>query len=462
VTEKVNIARAAPRIGKETPEDSNFRKLFFLVYIGKRRDRCMLIRQFFSYRYRFLLYLFLITALHTLTFCMAQNPGEFFHVSFSHTFRLALVIVLYGSVVLMSLFNQFFTRKFGMKNLLLGGFLFYFWGLILFFISQFSRGSVMLTDSLLILGMVACGIAFSSVFIALITYIIIEIPRYMGVTITAMFAFANIGVMLASLVTNFFDSWQGEMFFLIFVESLILFSVIYIGEYFVDPPFPKHLVHLRKSTLIWKELHTRFFLFVLLIIFYGICETTMILWGEKFLNFFFDPKVASGLISIFWIFLIVGQFLILVPLYFFAARNVFFFLVFLLILVLISFPVQDDWIGFVSRLALGGIACSACSPILLAMLEEELKEVQKCEHFRLRILPSMELGIAWIIVGYIFGVGIVAFAAETKKELTQAIVEHQFVFAIVCASFMLLIAIYLSYSLHRKKKTKKLVNLDEM
>ncbi len=422
----------------------------------------MWIEKIFSFRHRIVLSMFLFAILHAITFCMAQNLSDFFFTSFSRTFHVSLVVILYGSVVLMSLFNQFFTRKYGVKNLLISGFLFYFWGLVLLFISQFFRGSLIVADSFLILGMVACGIAFAVVFIALITYVIIEIPRFLGLALTALFAFTNIGVMLASIVAKFFDSWQEQMFFLILVESLVIFSIIFIREYFFSPPYPKHLIHLGKSTLIWRELHYRFFLFFLLIIFYGICENTMILWGEKFLDFFFEPKVSGGVVSIFWIFLIVGQFLILAPLYFFAARNVFFFLVFLLILVLISFPAQEDWTGFVSRLALGGIACSAISPILFSMMEEELKELQESSRFQLKILPYMEMGIAWMIIGYVIGVGMVAFAVETKNPLSKTIVQHQFVYALICAALMLLITIYLSSSLHRKRKKKKWINLDEI
>ncbi len=422
----------------------------------------MWLQRFFSHRSRMMLSLFIISTIHMVAFGMAQYPSGFFITNISHKMHLSLMALLDVSVIIMALYNQKLTRKFGVKKVLLGGLGFYFLGLVLFFISQFSSGSIVFASFFLILGMIVCGIAFSTAFIALVTYLVLGSPKSLEMSITALFAFVNIGAMLSPLVMHYLTSWDAQTFFLIFVESLILFSIIFIYEYFVDPSFPAHLQKFRRPTLIWRELHYRFFLFVVMIMLYSICESTLNVWGAKFLGFFLHPGTVSWMVAIFWLFLIIGQFLMLIPLYFFATRGVFFFLLFLLVLVLISLPVQTEWVGFVSRLALGGVACSAVSPILISMLEEELREVQHTSYFHLRILPYFEMGIAWIIMGYFASNGMIALASEMIILPTKEVVQQQFVYAMIAAILMLPITIFLSISLHRKRKKRKILNLDEI
>ena len=52
---------------------------------------------------------------------------------------------------------------------------------------------------------------------------------------------------------------------------------------FLNPIVPKYLVHLRRGTLIWKELHYRMGLFVLAMVFYGIVESAFSIWGSFYL-----------------------------------------------------------------------------------------------------------------------------------------------------------------------------------
>ena len=312
-----------------------------------------------------------------------------------------------------------------------------------------------LTYTCLAIGMFFLGAAFSSVFIGLVTYLIIETPRHLSISVTILFAFMNLGAMLSAFFLDLFNTWLSGRLFLITMEVLILLSIVYILVFFFEPKFPKHLKNLKKSTSLWREMHYRLILFIIVIILYGICENTYNLWGDKFLHFFLTPHVANDTISIFWLFMIIGQILTLIPLYFTSARNVFYFLIFLMIISLFTFPFQTKLPGFIAMLALGGCACSACFPILLSLMEDEFKAIEKTSTSHIRILPYLESGLAWLIIGYIIGTGIVTMKIQFDQNPTMSTVSSNFFLAILYAVIILIITYYLSITFQKKKRKQK-------
>ncbi len=410
-------------------------------------------KYFFSYRNIIILGLFLIACLHAIAFGFVQYPGNFLTSAVSQFYHKLLLYVLYGSVIITGLLNQKLTRRIGLKKLMILGLYLYFFGIIFFHLPHFMSEFNMIYSSLII-GMLFLGIAFSFVFVGLATYLIIEVPFHVGVGITILFAFMNLGAMLSTIFLTLFADWESGSRFALTMEVLILLSIVFIQFVLIDPPFPKHLTHLRKGTLIWKEMHYRLALFILAIILYGICENTFNLWGEKFLNFFLEPNVVHETISIFWLFMIIGQILMLIPLFFVSARNVLYFLGFLMILALFAFPFQRMLPGFIAMLTLGGIACSAVFPILLSMLEEELKEIKSEVDYRLKVLPYLETGIAWMMMGYIFGTGLITIKVESTVKNTIESVSSNFFIAIIFAIAMILISYFLSTSFKLKIKNK--------
>lgn len=414
----------------------------------------MKIEPFFSFRYLMILSLFFISGLHAVAFGIVQYPSNFLTSNIPENFHLGLLAILYGSVIVTAILSQILTRSLGLKRVLMLGLFLYFLGLLLFFIPQWILGDFLFTYTFLSLGMLFLGIAFSTVFIGLVTYLILEVPRHLGTAVIILFAFMNLGAMLSSIFLNIFSSGRSESGFLGVMEGLILLSILFIYKYFFNPVFPQHLLHLRKGTRLWKEMHYRLLLYIAVIILYGFCENTFNLWGGKFMGFFLEERLVNNAISVFWLFMIVGQILMLIPLYFVSARNVFYFLVFLIILALFSFPFQTNLGGFIAMLVLGGTACSACFPILLAMMEEEIKEMRGSVDSRLKILPYLEMAIAWMIIGYIIGTGTITFRVEMKSDITEAVATHNFFGAIVYAVLMLLITYYLSLTFHKKSKQK--------
>jgi hypothetical protein len=201
-------------------------------------------------------------------------------------------------------------------------------------------------------------------------------------------------------------------------------------------------------------MHYRLGLFIIAIILYGICENTFNLWGEKLLHYFLSPDLINETISFFWLFMIVGQIIILIPLYFLSARNVFYFLVFLIILALFAFPFQTKYQGFLAMLTLAGSACAACFPILLAMMEEEIKEAKGEDEYHIKVLPFMEIGISWMMIGYIIGTGYITLKVEAVEKPSIETITNNFFIAIICAIVMFVIAYFLSSTFQLKLKRK--------
>jgi MFS family permease len=408
------------------------------------------IKSFFSHRNLVILSLFAISCLHAIAFGFVQYPSNFLTAHVSRTFHTGLIIVLYSTALIMALFYRWYTRRWGIKSSLIIGLILYFFGLIFLQTPQYYFDIFLIDYICLAIGMIFLGTAFSMVFIGLITYLTIEIPKNLGMSIIILFAFMNLGAMLSSILLNLFTSWNAGLYLLLVLECLIVISILYIHFYLSSPIIPEYLYQ-KKSHDLWKKMGYRLFLFILTIVLYGICENTFNLYGEQFLTFFLEPKVIHNTISIFWLFMILGQILMLFPLYFISARNIYYFLIFLMIVALLAFPFQTNLPGFLIILALGGTACAAIFPILLAMLEEEIKEIDIFTTYK-NILPYLEMSTAWMIIGYLIGTGLVTIRSSLQISFTFKETEQHFFIAIGYAVIMLVIAIYLFLSFKPQKR----------
>jgi hypothetical protein len=355
----------------------------------------------FSIRFLITLSLFLIGSLHTLIFAISQLPENFLLGQHSHALTIACKIILYTCAVGVAFFHQTLCSKFGLRKTLYLGLLCNLFGLIILLLNQFldSKGIFFL----IILDMVFFGLAITSVINALVTYIIIEFPKKVGIGIVTLFAFLNLGAMLAPVMLEFFQRLGLAGYVFPFLIALLLFSLWFVHTYFFEPPMPPHMVYLKKGDVLWKELHYRLGLYVIAIIAYGLTESTFNLWGYERIQEVLGSSVANETISIFWLFLIIGQISLLFPLYFFPAKRVFYCLVLLIMSAGYYFSFQNTLFGFISGLAAAGFGCSAVFPILLSMMEKEILPFAHGTH----LLFYIEKVIAVMIGGYFFGVGII-------------------------------------------------------
>jgi len=297
----------------------------------------------------------------------------------------------------------------------MGGLLLNFLGIALLWLNQSLGGIV----PLVFVNVLCFGFALTSVISALITFIIIKFPKRTGSGITALFAVLNGGIMLAPLLVSFFDGLQVKEAMYPFLMVCTISAILHVDRKMYDPPFPTHLEHLRRGSLIWKELHYRLALFFTALVAYGMVETDFSMWGFLHLEQWTDESQAMESISVFYLFLIVGQILLLVPLYLYSPRKIFYGLICLSGVSLYLLFEQKALFGIVACLALGGIGCSAIFPILISMMEKELDHVAH-NH----ILPYIETGVSFLVGAYILGNAINDIWIQLLKEAGSPLTFH--------------------------------------
>lgn len=352
--------------------------------------------------------LFMIGAIHTLIFAVFEFPSNFL-LGQAQVYTFYCKLLLYVVTVATSFGHQAICRNLGLKKALIIGLVLNAVGLATLWVNKYMGGLI----SLIFLDMIFFGAALPSVINALITYIIIEIPKNVGMGIISLFAAFNAGVMIAPLALDLFKDTTFQDGLYAFLLFLLFIATLFVMKYFFDPPYPSHLKHLRKGSLIWKELHYRLGLFLVAIICYGLTENTFNLWGFVKIASHLGESIANETISIFWLFLIVGQVVLLIPLYFFPAKRVFYILIVVLISDLYFFSQQSHLYGFIGALMIGGFSCSVVFPILLSMIQKELIEFGKGK----QILPYIETSVSVLLAGYFMGVGAIDLWVDKEGSL---------------------------------------------
>lgn len=374
--------------------------------------------------------LFLIGALHTMIFAIFQVPENFLLGRDSGLLAFICKVILYVSAIVISFCHQWFCRLFGLRRTLYLGLIFNVLGISTMVLDQNLSEQGWLP--LILLNMVFFGAALTSVINALVTYVILEYPKKVGVGIVALFAFFNIGAMMAPLWLNVFRGLGIERILYPFLLLLLGVSIWYVHANFFDPAKSGHLVHLKKGSMIWRELHYRLGLFLIAIIAYGMTETTFSLWGFIQIQQFLGETVANDIVPFFWLFTVIGQILLLIPLYFLPPMRVFYVLIFVIMGACFYFPLQTKAGGFIVSYMMGGIGCSAIFPILLSLMEKEMIPYAQGS----RLLHYIEVGISVMLAGYFIGVGTIDLWVQrigTPHEFPVSTHFHMAIFFIALA-----------------------------
>ncbi len=369
-----------------------------MIRLGRSFLRVSSIAKMIPHKFILTLGLYLIGGLHTMIFAIFQNPINFLFGNPSETLLFSFKIVLYVCAISVSVSHQFIARKLGLRKTLYIGLIFNIFGMASLW---FGRAIHSDHPILILSNMIFFGIALTSVINPLITYIVLEFPKRVGTAITALFAVFNTGVMLAPILLESMLDWSIHLVCFPLLIAFLLLSLWFVHKYFFDPPYPARLEHLREGTTVWKELHYRLALFVIAIIAYAMAETTFALWGFVEMKEFLGRMIANETVSFFWLFMVIGQVVLLIPLYYFRSKVIFCFLIGLIIVGLFLFPYQRTLGSYIATLALAGFGCSAVFPILISMMEKELIVIVKGS----RILPYLETATSLMIAGYFIGVG---------------------------------------------------------
>ena len=380
--------------------------------------------------------LFLIGAFHTMVFSFIQIPGTFIAEDLSED-PIIYKAILYLFTVGVSCFHQPIARRFGLKKVLIYGLLGNVIGLLLLFVHHFLEHPVYHFS--LYLSMAFFGSSMLSVINSLVTYIILEFPAKSVSAITALFIFLNGGIMLTPVtLTAAAAAGLGWSFFFI-VIALLLLAMLAVKTLFFEPEYPKHLEHLRSGSLIWKEMHRRLALYVLAIFIYSVIESTFSLWGAVLLLAHAPAIIAENAISIFWLFMILGQMLFMIPLYYLEPRKVFYYLMPLIIAALLYTPAQTHLSTISVGLAIGGMACAVVYPIVLALLEMEIIQASLMSQ-HVHYLPLVDAAVSFLMAGYLLGSSVVDFWTNL---VPHAIVSHYFYLAIFLVAVITLLMFYL-------------------
>lgn len=346
--------------------------------------------------------LLLIGSMHTMIVAVFQIPENFLMGRESVTLSITCKVILYTSAIIVSLNHQRICRMLGLRKALYMGLGFNLLGILTLLINQIiplKNGFL----PLIYLDMAFFGLALTSVINALITYIIIEFPKRIGLAVVVLFIFLNLGSMLAPILMELFAVLGKSQIIYYLLMTLVCISLWFIHVYFFDPVESREEIHLKKGTQIWKELHYRLALFVVAIFAYGLTETTFNLWGYIHVGDLLGATVAIEIIPFFWAFLIVGQIFLLIPLYFIPEKQIFYFLIFVLMSAAYMFTMQKSIEGFVFWLSIAGFGCSAVFPILLSQMEKELIPAAKGG----TVLPLIEKSISLLLAGYFVGVAVI-------------------------------------------------------
>jgi hypothetical protein len=386
--------------------------------------------------------LFLIGSLHTMIFAIFQLPDNFLLGHASKSLEFSSKAILYFMAVGTSACHQILCRKMGLRKTLYFGLLCNLIGTASLWLNQTLNTQNHL--AFIYLDMVFFGLALTSVINSLVTYIVIEFPKKVGTGIVALFAFLNLGAMLGPLLQGLFRHLNVDLYTYPFLILLLCLAIWFVHVYFFDPPFPAHLVHLRKGTLIWKELHYRLGLYILAIIAYGLTESTFSIWGYAHIKHLLGTTAASDATSFFWLFLIVGQIFLLLPLYFLPAKRIFYPLILIIMGAGAYFSLQHSLFGFIGGLAAAGFGCSAIFPILLSMMEKEILPFARGKP----LLFFIELIVSLMLGGYFLGVGINDLWITLYGE--RPLLSPHFNLAILYIGITGLITLFLNLTLAKK------------
>ena len=352
-----------------------------------------------------------------------------------------LNIFFYSVMLITSVLHPYIMRSFTLKFALLAGLVCDLVAVSIWLVNESMGGSV----SLMFVSFFFVGVANVSVVNCLITYLVVEFPKSLGFAMIGLFLFANIGM---AVQATLFSIWTERSFyptFCIISITLLFLSVGFVYTQFFNPIVPKHLVHLRRGSLIWKEFHYRMALFIVAMLFYGMIETVYSSWGNIYLLNFINEKETNFAVTYFWIAMVFGQLALLAPIYYYSARKVFSLLLLYGIGVSFFLERQTEVHHLMYGYVAAGFGCSIIFPMLLAFFEKEV--MKNCALSKIESpIAFIETGISLMLGGYLTGVGIVSlciYRLGTEPAAFTSVAFHKVILFLLGIG---LISTYLNWS----------------
>jgi hypothetical protein len=390
-----------------------------------------------DFRYIMAFVLVLINAIHFMVINFFEIPGNFYETAIEH-YETELEIIYYGIAILSTFCYPMIARKISLKYTLITALLCDLLGLFMIWLCTFTGGTYIFA----LLATLFKATAFLTVTISAITYLVLEFPKTLIASIMALFAFGDVGGILANLLFTALTGTQYGIGFFLLSTVLLVGLIWYIAATFLDPQFPKHLQKLRKGSLIWKEFHYRLAFFLLAGICYGFTESVFSGWSEIYLLKFLPQDFVTATVSLYWLAMLVGKFILLIPAYFLPVHRLFPLLIMATIGSIIFIQGQSQFTGVLLGFGLAGISLAAVMPIIIGTMEGEIITSSKLSH-RNNYLPFIESGTALIIGSHFCGVGLMSLYLQFSTDIASLAFFH---WAILIAAAIGLIVSFLHWS----------------
>ncbi len=384
--------------------------------------------------------LFLIGMLQTMIFGFFQIADHQLGVEYEPSI-IPLNVLFYFVMMVTAVFHPFIMRRFSLKFALIAGLVSDLLGVGLLWINEGMGGWFILIVSAFVLA----AISIVSVINCIVTYLVIEFPKSLSLAMIALFLFANMGILASTLLYTFLMDHSFYPIFCGVAVSLLLLAMYFVYAKFFNPIVPAHLAHMRRSSLIWKEFHYRIGLFLLMMLFYGVVETLFSVWGGVYLLQFVTESQAQQAIISFWVCMVLGQILLLAPMYFFSARKIFSLLILFTIGVIFFLENQTHSAGLMAGYIGAGLGCAIIFPSLLAFFEKEV--LVTCSLSKIQSpIAFVETGISLMNGSYLVGVGIVSIFVLKHERYLEMFTHNTFHWAALMLAVIGITSTYLNWS----------------
>ncbi len=332
--------------------------------------------------------LYLIGLIQGISFTLIPGASAFlvspngFHLTSIQYGQLFVPMILLS--IIASFFGGLFAKKWGIRRVsVFSGFL-NFVSMILFALSVFylENGFFPLLICLFFL-----GAGFGANLATLNSYVINFFPKKSSAALTALHATLGSGTAIGPLLFQF----SLDVLYW-WIAPLFLASIYLILIYFTWKFFPLNL-NLPKNTS--GTLSKRVYLFALIALLYGICETAFGNWTILFLKTTkgFVAEKASFSLSLFWASVTLGRIFAAL----FALRISPYLIYFSISLIFIASLLLLDFSNFLFlSFLIAGLGCSAFLPLTVSLGQKQ-------------DLPRAEMISGLIIAVYMSGYGVSAY-----------------------------------------------------
>jgi len=295
------------------------------------------------------------------------------------------------------------ARRMGSKRVYLLGLLANLASMVLLLVSSWVTSNHTLAYGLLLVATACLGVGFGLTVPSLNTYAAVFHPATVDNSVLVLNALLGLGTALAPLFVAIFlglGFWWGLP-----LTSIVLLVILLA----VSVPLPLHGAA-RESAARGprtRGIPTRFWLFAIFAVLYGICETMNGNWAQVDMtrNLGATATQASIALTAFWLMVTVGRVLFATIQRSFPTRRTYRLLPFVLgatFLGIAALPSDSPWLGVVA-FGVAGLGCSALLPLTISFSQEQV--------------AAMSGSVAGAVIAfYQVGYGIAAFGAGRLQD----------------------------------------------